>query len=82
MRDASDADIWRFAEDGGWIVVTKDEDFADRALHQPDGPRVVWLRIGNCVNRVLLAWFGPLFPSVLDELDAGQSLVEVEYEEP
>ena len=80
LRDASDAEIWSFAEDGRWIVVTKDEDFAELALRRPNGPQVVWLRIGNCVNRVLLAWFEPIFPGVLNELNAGQPLVELEYE--
>jgi len=26
LRDADDAEIWRFAITGGWCIVTKDED--------------------------------------------------------
>ncbi len=79
LREANDSAIWAFAEQGAWIVVTKDDDFAERALRHQGGPQVIWLRIGNCVNRVLFDWIEPLFPSLLGEIAAGQPLVEVEY---
>jgi predicted nuclease of predicted toxin-antitoxin system len=82
LREAADSVIWEYAEQGGWVVVTKDDDFANRAMGQGLGPSVVWLRIGNCINRVLLAWLASLFPEVLSELAAGQRLVEVAHEEP
>lgn len=81
LREATDSTIWGYAAQGGWVVVTKDDDFAERAMRLDSGPQVVWLRIGNSVNRVLLAWFAPLFPSVLNELAAGQRLVEVDWGE-
>ncbi|HMO50954.1 MAG TPA: DUF5615 family PIN-like protein [Kiritimatiellia bacterium] len=77
LRDASDSAIWALAERGQWIIVTKDEDFADRVMQSPQGPSVIWLRIGNCVNRVLFARLEPLLPDILRELSAGQRLVEV-----
>ena len=52
-----------------------------KAMRQDAGPQVVWLRIGNCVNRVLLAWLEPLFPNIVSELATGQRLVEVERED-
>ncbi len=82
LREATDSAIWDYAEQGGWVVVTKDDDFAERAMGQESGPPVVWLRIGNCLNRVLLAWLAPLFPGIVSELAAGQRLVEVAHEEP
>lgn len=82
LRDAADSAIWDFAQRGGWVVITKDDDFVERAMRQESGPPVVWLRIGNCLNRVLLDWLAPLFPGILSELAAGQLLVEVAHEEP
>ena len=79
LREAADSEIWTFAEQGAWIVVTKDDDFAERVLMHSGGPQVVWLRIGHCVNRLLFDWIEPLFPSILDELAAGQPLVEVDH---
>ena len=76
LRDASDTAIWDFAARDGWIIVTKDEDFPERALRSRTGPPVVWLRIGNSTKRALLAWFAPLLPDILRELAAGRRIVE------
>ena len=76
LRDADDDDIWRFAKDGGWVVVTKDEAFVERNLMRNSGPQVVWLRIGNCTNRVLLTWLQSIFPDILRELETGSRIVE------
>jgi predicted nuclease of predicted toxin-antitoxin system len=80
LRDAEDDAIWKFAEDGEWVVVTKDEDFVERALIRDSGPQIVWLRIGNCTNRGLIAWLSPIFMSIPPELEAGSRIVEVKLE--
>ena len=80
LRNSDDGSIANFALDGDWIVVTKDEDIVERALAGSDGPRVLWLRIGNCTNNVLFAWLEPLFPGVSRCLEAGQRVVEVRRE--
>ena len=77
LRDSDDGSIWNFSTAGGWTVVTKDEGFVERCLSNPDAPTVVWLRIGNCTNRVLLAWLEPLLPEILRRLNAGERVVEV-----
>ena len=79
LRNATDTVIWNTSRQQGWILVTKDEDFVERGLQTLDGPQVVWLRIGNCTNRVLLAWLEPLLPGIIHELAAGSRLVEVKY---
>ncbi len=79
LRNADDDAIAAFAANGKWVVVTKDEDFAARVLGGDWGPRVVWLRIGNCTNRVLFAWLEPLWPAVLRQLEAGTLVVEVKH---
>lgn len=77
LRDADDDEIWRFATDGGFCIVTKDEDFVLRHMADPSGPQVVWLRIGNSTNPALLEWLQPLWGEVARELRSGQGLVEV-----
>jgi predicted nuclease of predicted toxin-antitoxin system len=78
LHHATDREIWDFARDHGWILITKDEDFALRAIDDESGAPVVWLRIGNSTNRVLLAWFAPLLEVVIDELEAGTRLIELQ----
>jgi len=77
LREAEDLALWNFALAGGWVVVTKDEDFADRVLRSQTAPQVLWLRIGNSTNRVLLAWLEPLLPAAIKDLESGHRLVEL-----
>ncbi len=51
LRESDDGSIRNFAVEGGWVLVTKDDDFVERSLDSAEGPPIVWLRIGNCTNR-------------------------------
>jgi predicted nuclease of predicted toxin-antitoxin system len=82
LREADDTAIWTFAQVGGWVVVTKDEDFAERSLRSVIGPQVLWLRIGNSTNRVLFAWLEPLLPAAVQDLQSGHRLVELQRQSP
>lgn len=77
LRDSDDGSIWNFATAGDWTVLTKDEDFVARCLTTSGAPAVVWLRIGNCTNRTLVAWLSPLLAGIVARLHAGERLVEV-----
>lgn len=73
----SDTRIWAAAAENRSIIVTKDEDFRRLTERRPDDVRVVWIRLGNCSNRVLFAHFRRVWPRVRLQLEAGQRLVEV-----
>ncbi len=77
LREAKDSTIWEHALRNNAVVVTKDEDFADRAMRSDKAPVIVWLRIGNATNPVLLDWFLPLLPFVLASIESGDRLIEV-----
>ena len=48
LGTAEDALVWRYAKDNGFVVVTKDADFADLSVLRGFPPKVVWIRRGNC----------------------------------
>lgn len=48
MDRASDTEVWTYAGEHGFTIVTKDADFHQRSLLFGAPPKVVWLRIGNC----------------------------------
>lgn len=48
LGQTSDTVIWEFAAREGLTIVSKDWDFHDQAVLQTGGPKVIWLRIGNC----------------------------------
>lgn len=77
LREADDGEIWRYAEENGWVIMTKDEDFALWAQEKETGPIVVWLRLGNSSNRALRAWLEPRLPGVVQLASGGSRLIEV-----
>jgi predicted nuclease of predicted toxin-antitoxin system len=77
LAQSKDTLIWRYAQDHGAVVMTKDEDFAEWVRRGRAGPAVVWLRLGNSSKRSLLVWLEPLLPAIVRQLEAGDPLVEV-----
>lgn len=47
---ALDVDVWLFAREHGYVVVTKDADFSDLSQRLGSPPKLIWLRIGNCTT--------------------------------
>ena len=48
LDHSQDEDVWSFAREGGFMIVTKDVDFSERSLVQGFPPKIVWIRRGNC----------------------------------
>jgi len=47
MEHADDMDIWRFAREQGFVIVTKDSDFFEKTVVLGFPPKVIWLKCGN-----------------------------------
>ena len=77
LREAKDAAIWQYALQNQAVILTKDEDFVERCLRVEPAPVVVWLRIGNATNPVLLGWLLPMLPAVVARIESGDRLIEV-----
>lgn len=45
---ALDSEIWLYARENGFTIVTKDDDFEQRSVLEGSPPKVVWIRLGNC----------------------------------
>jgi predicted nuclease of predicted toxin-antitoxin system len=78
-HDAADAIIFEHARTISAVVVTKDEDFAARSDVTELGasPQILWLRIGNCRNRALLATIARAWPDIQAALVRGERIVEL-----
>lgn len=51
LGSAPDDDVWHYARDNGFTIVTKDADYHERSLITGYPPKVIWVRSGN-VNTV------------------------------
>lgn len=49
-----DIQVWNYAKDHGYCLVSKDSDFGDWAQLLGYPPALVWLRVGNCSTRDLI----------------------------
>ena len=47
LGSALDDQVWDYARDGGFAIVTKDADYQERSLIQGYPPKVIWIRRGN-----------------------------------
>lgn len=72
-----DRAIFEFAGRNGFIIVTKDEDFAALTTLGDKPASVVWIRFGNATNAKLRNWLKPLLPEIVQRLAAGETLIEV-----
>jgi len=50
MTGSTDRSVWERAAAGGFVLVTKDEDFHRMAVLLGPPPKIVWIRLGNCTT--------------------------------
>lgn len=55
LEQASDRDIWVYARDNGYAIVTKDSDYYDLSLLLGAPPHVIWVQTGNTDKAAVLA---------------------------
>ena len=53
LDKATDIEVWQFAKDYSFTLVTKDSDFHDLSLLRGSPPQVIWLRVGNCTTAII-----------------------------
>ena len=53
MKESQDVDIWDYAKDNGYVIVSKDLDFQQRSLLFGHPPKVDRLRVGNCTVQTI-----------------------------
>lgn len=50
LTNATDREIWDFAKEKGYAIVTFDADFYELASVMGNPPKIIWLRTGNCTT--------------------------------
>ncbi|WP_438749301.1 DUF5615 family PIN-like protein [Pararhizobium sp. O133] len=77
MQAAADRLIWEYALTDGWVIITKDEDFAQRKVLTQISPAIVWIRWPNTRRQELLIRFEAVLPAVAAAVERGETLIEV-----
>ena len=59
LEGAKDIEIWNFAKENDFIIVTFDADFFDLSIVKGTPPKIIWLRTGNTstknIERLLIS---------------------------
>lgn len=55
LDQADDEVIWGFARENQFVILSKDSDFHQRSLLRGHPPRFIYLRVGNCATRDIVA---------------------------
>ncbi len=55
MEEADDSDIWDYATQNGYVIVSKDSDFHQKSFLYGHPPKVIWLRVGNCSTNTIVS---------------------------
>jgi predicted nuclease of predicted toxin-antitoxin system len=76
-REAPDKNIWTYAYENGWGIISKDEDFANLHILAKGPPNLIWIRLGNCRNGYLIPRMVAHVPRLIRLLERGDRLIEI-----
>ena len=77
LETQKDRTIWEYAKSNGLEIVSKDEDFLYLAYQDQSGPRLIWVRLGNCSSAALMETFERLWPQIEAWGASGERVVEI-----
>lgn len=72
LEGATDREIWQFAKQNSYVVVSFDADFNDFSNLYGHPPKIIWLRTGNTKTLYianLLIQKGDLIKTFLDDVE-------------
>ena len=72
LVNTPDEEVWNYAGEKGFAIVTKDSDFSELSVLRGSPPKVIWLRIGNCTTVRAGFLLRDAFPRIQAFLDADE----------
>jgi predicted nuclease of predicted toxin-antitoxin system len=75
LGSATDQEIWAYAREHGFAVISKDDDFRSLSLVNGAPPKVIWLRIGNASTAGIEAFRSALVKIRTFEISPEESLL-------
>jgi len=55
LKCSPDSEVWAYAAQASYTIVSKDADFRQRSFLYGYPPKVIWIRRGNCSTRCIAA---------------------------
>jgi predicted nuclease of predicted toxin-antitoxin system len=51
LSESSDLEVWSFARENDFTIVTQDVDFSEISLVKGTPPKIIWLKCGNATTQ-------------------------------
>lgn len=78
LNGASDMEIWRYAKDNNFCIVTFDSDFIDISVLHGFPPKIIWLKTGNATVESIAQKLTSQAKSIIDFLaDSENAYLEI-----
>ena len=78
LNNRNDSEIWQFAKQNGFAIVSFDSDFFDIATLRGFPPKIVWLRTGNLTTTEIAELIILNFSKIASFIDnSEQSCIEI-----
>jgi len=82
LLDSTDMEIWNYAKNNKYSIVTFDSDYYDLSIVKGAPPKIIWLRMGNATTKriasTLLANHELIEQFVLDSNHAELACLEID----
>lgn len=83
LGGSTDQQIWVYAREHGFAVISKDDDFRSLSLVNGAPPKVIWLRIGNASTAGIEAFIRSALVKIRTfEISPEESLLVLSYLKP
>ena len=80
LHSCKDIEIWRYARENDFVIVTFDSDFKEFSTLFGHPPKIIWLRFGNTTTRILADFFNKraevIFQFIHDEKNSDLGCLE------
>ena len=76
LATATDRRIWEEAVARSAVLITKDRDFATQRAASQAGPTILWIRMGNIGNRILITQLLQSLARLRSAIERGETIIE------
>lgn len=77
LKSEDDLAVWNHAAVHDFVLISKDQDFFELASRPDENGRLIWVRLGNCRNQVLLSALKNFLPQILKLFAEGHRIIEI-----
>jgi len=80
LQSASDRQVWNYAKENNYVLVTLDGDFQDLSTLLGAPPRVIWIRSNNRRRQSILKLLLDSKTAILQSLETEQNaLIQIQH---